>query len=78
MSVHRCPVCYGRGLVSSGFYSPLGEMPMTTSLLEQPCRSCQNGVIICPDIILQEAPPPVGEVTVVPLGVEITSGSNQW
>jgi len=38
---HYCPVCNGRGKVSSNYYDL--ELSTTTSASEEPCRSC-NGL----------------------------------
>lgn len=37
---HRCPVCFGKGTVQSGFYS-YGNLSKTSSIEEQ-CRACSG------------------------------------
>lgn len=44
MTPHRCPVCLGRGFVPAGFYRP-GENPIASFLDDEPCRTCDKGVI---------------------------------
>ena len=41
--VQRCPICYGKGIVSAGFYSTPGFQWSTTSASPEKCRSC-NGM----------------------------------
>lgn len=46
MIPHKCPVCYGRGLMPYGFYeSQLGQWD-TTSITDVTCRSCQGSGIV--------------------------------
>ena len=49
MSVSKCPVCYGSGLVPPGFYDPqprAGGWYITVPLREM-CRACAGrGVIV--------------------------------
>lgn len=45
--VHACPVCMGRGFVSGGFYSSVGQTWVSSTTLPEECRSCQGkGYII--------------------------------
>lgn len=48
MSVHKCPVCGGRGFVPSGFYSSQtydGSL-ITNSTSSEVCRSCHGRGIV--------------------------------
>lgn len=36
-----CPVCKGKGIVPSTFYSTL-QTPITSSLADIPCRRCKG------------------------------------
>ena len=43
MTVERCPVCGGDGLVDNGFYLSAGTGEWTTSSAEpETCRSCDG------------------------------------
>ena len=37
-----CPVCFGRGFVSGGFYSSTGNTWVTSTTAPEQCRSCQG------------------------------------
>jgi hypothetical protein len=42
-TVHRCPVCEGRGYVPNGFYrSFAGSSWTTTSIQPETCKSCEG------------------------------------
>lgn len=43
---HRCPVCYGKGVVPNGFYFSVSEQYNTSDAAPQPCRSCDGGGIV--------------------------------
>lgn len=47
MSVYKCPVCQGTGLVPNGFYSNPG-MPTysSTSTSPETCKSCNGTGIV--------------------------------
>ena len=47
MSWSKCPVCYGRGLVSPGFYdlNPIAGNSSTVPPPPEKCRACNNGII---------------------------------
>ena len=40
--IEKCPVCYGKGIVSPGFYNTPGMNWSTSSASAEQCRSC-NG-----------------------------------
>jgi DnaJ-class molecular chaperone len=42
-SVHRCPVCYGKGIVPNGFYSSTSNTWTSSSIM---CRSCGGRGVI--------------------------------
>lgn len=49
MSVHKCPVCEGRGLVPAGFYYQ-NSLPTAVNTCPETCRSCNGkGVIFDTD-----------------------------
>jgi len=55
MSLERCPVCNGNGLVSAGFYSHPGDWPEWTTSTTNPetCHSCEGkGWILVPEPVI--------------------------
>lgn len=42
ITVHRCPVCGGNGLVDNGFYNQTSGQWVTSDSTPETCRSC-NG-----------------------------------
>jgi DnaJ-class molecular chaperone len=42
---HKCPICYGRGNVSGGFYNGAGIYSVSDKTMET-CRSCNGTGII--------------------------------
>ena len=44
MSVVKCPVCNGNGMVSAGFYDHAGDFPQWVAHSTSPeqCRSCEG------------------------------------
>ena len=45
MSVHKCPVCEGRGLVPAGFYYQ-NSLPTAVNTCPETCRSCYGKGVI--------------------------------
>ncbi len=45
-SVHRCPVCYGKGIVPNGFYSSTSNTWSSSSTNPETCRSCGGRGVI--------------------------------
>ena len=43
---HRCPVCYGKGLVPNGFYNTVIKYDSTMSTAPETCRSCNGTGIV--------------------------------
>lgn len=41
-----CPVCNGRGFVSSGFYNSTGHIWISTTLATETCRTCKGEGIV--------------------------------
>jgi hypothetical protein len=47
MSVYKCPVCEGRGIVKCGFYSvPFGFPISTNNVSQEICRSCSGSGLV--------------------------------
>lgn len=46
---YTCPVCFGRGHVSNGFYSTTGNTWVTSTTMPEPCRSCGGTGVIWHD-----------------------------
>lgn len=42
ISIHRCPVCSGNGLVPCGFYAQTSGMWSTGGGHSEECRSCKG------------------------------------
>ena len=43
---HTCPVCYGNGKVSNGFYNSTSGHWSTTDVTPEKCRSCDGSGVI--------------------------------
>jgi len=43
---HTCPVCMGKGIVPSGFYSYPNNQWTTTSATPEKCKSCNGSGVI--------------------------------
>ena len=41
-----CPVCNGRGFVSSGFYNSTGNIWISATLATETCRTCKGEGIV--------------------------------
>lgn len=41
-----CPVCNGRGFVSSGFYNSTGHIWISATLATETCRTCKGEGIV--------------------------------
>lgn len=52
MSVYKCPVCHGKGIVPAGFYdiNPLVVGGTSTNTSAETCKSC-NGTGVIQDYI---------------------------
>jgi RecJ-like exonuclease len=42
MSVHRCPVCEGNGIVPKGFYEKISAKWSSIGSISEECRSCRG------------------------------------
>lgn len=43
---HRCPICYGKGIVQRGFYHNVGYEWSTSDASPEQCRACGgNGIL---------------------------------
>lgn len=41
-TLHKCPVCGGKGIVPNGFYQHTGEYWVSSTTAPEQCRSCQG------------------------------------
>lgn len=43
---HRCPICFGKGIVANGFYSNTEAVWTSSSTEPEQCRSCGGTGIV--------------------------------